>query len=69
MLSASQGYVVDSIAQVVTDGTGSASWGVRCTVEGATSLPLTVAGGVTTVNLPACVAAPAAPAPTTTKAP
>ncbi|HEX3622134.1 MAG TPA: carboxypeptidase-like regulatory domain-containing protein [Acidimicrobiales bacterium] len=66
ILSAGQGFVVDSVPQVVTDTNGAASWSVHCTVEGATSLPLTVGTGVTSVNLPACAAATVA-ATTTTK--
>lgn len=67
ILGGNQGYVVDSSPQAVTDGNGAAAWNVHCVVEGATSLSLTVGAGLTTVNLPACGAAPVA-ATTTTKA-
>lgn len=66
-LSGNQGYVVDSVPQTVTDGNGAAAWSVHCVVEGATSLALTVGGGVTSVNLPPCGSAPVV-ATTTTKA-
>jgi hypothetical protein len=67
ILSAGPGFVVDSVPQVVTDGNGAAAWSVRCTAEGANTLPLTVGAGVTSVVLPACGSAPVV-ATTTTKA-
>jgi hypothetical protein len=67
VLSGGPGFVVDSVPQVTTDGNGAAAWSIRCTTEGANSLPMTVGGGVTAVILPACGSAPVA-ATTTTKA-
>ncbi len=65
VLSGGPGFVVDSTPSVVTDASGSGSWTVHCTAEGATTLPLTVGAGVTSVTLPACGSAPAAPTATT----
>ena len=64
-LSPSAGIVLESAAQVRTDGSGSGSWFIRCTVEGASGLQLTVGNGITAVNLPPCGAA-AAPPPAAT---
>jgi hypothetical protein len=68
-LTTGPGYSVDSAPQVLTDSTGSASWTVHCLAEGATAIPLTVGAGVTSVNLPACLAAPPPAPPTTAKTP
>jgi hypothetical protein len=66
-LSPGPGQVLESSAQALTDGTGSASWRLRCVAEGPNPVSLTVGTGVTQVNLPPCAAAgAAAPAATST---
>lgn len=65
-LNAGNGFALETPAQVLTDGNGTGSWRIRCLVEGASSLPLTVGTGLTVVNLPPCGSAPVA-APTTTR--
>ena len=62
-LSPGSGYVLMSSPVAVTDGNGNAAWSLRCAVEGANSVGLALPYGLTTVNLPACVAG-AAPATT-----
>lgn len=57
------GIAVESAPQAATDGNGAASWLIRCEVEGASALSLTVGNGVTQVNLPPC-GPPAAPVTT-----
>lgn len=64
-LSSGEGIVVEGAPQAVTDANGAAAWRIRCTVQGATTLPLSVGGGATQVKIPAC--APPGPAPTTTR--
>jgi len=64
-LTVGAGQVLESSPQVATDATGAASWRIRCLIEGPLSASLTIGGGMTQVNLPACAAA-AAPAATTT---
>ncbi len=67
-LAPAPGILLESNPQAVTDGNGAAAWIIRCAAEGARSLILTVANAAaTTVNLPPCAAAPAPPAPTTTR--
>ena len=65
-LTPGAGIVLESIAQVRTDSTGTGQWFIRCTVEGASALSLTVGDGVTPVNLPPC-GPPAAASPGTTR--
>lgn len=66
-VAAGPGIVLESAPQALTDGNGLASWLIRCSAVGASTLTLTIANGVTQVTLPACVAgAPPAP-PTTTR--
>ena len=65
-LTPGAGIVLESIAQVRTDGNGAGSWLIRCTAEGASALQLTVGNGVTAVNLPPCGSAPAPPAASST---
>jgi len=67
VLTPGAGIVLDSANQAVTDGNGKASWGIRCTAEGARAVTLTIDNGTTTVNLPACGPAVPTPAPGTTK--
>ncbi|MDQ4070196.1 MAG: carboxypeptidase-like regulatory domain-containing protein [Actinomycetota bacterium] len=57
-LSAGAGIVLESAPQVVTDANGSASWQIRCTVEGANTLVLGVGTGTTQVTIPACSGRP-----------
>lgn len=64
-LSVGAGQVLESSPQAVTDATGTASWRLRCVIEGPNPVSLTVGTGSTQVNLPAC-AAPGAPAAATT---
>lgn len=60
LLTPAPGIFLDSNPQAVTDGNGSAAWVIRCAVEGAKALTLTVANAAaTTINLPPCGAAPA----------
>ena len=58
------GIVVESSPQVVTDASGTASWNIRCSAEGASTANLTVGSAGTVVNLPACVAGAPAATPT-----
>ena len=60
-LSSGAGIAVETAPQSVSDASGSAAWRIRCTVEGADTLPLTVGTGVTNVKIPACAAGGAAP--------
>jgi hypothetical protein len=62
-LSGGPGIVVESAPVVVTDGSGSASWRIRCSAEGANTVALTVGTGVTQVRFEGC-GPPVAP-PTT----
>ncbi len=62
-LSAGAGILLESSPQVVTDASGSGSWHIRCTVEGANTLVLAVGTGSTQVKIPAC--APPGATPTT----
>ena len=62
-LTGGPGVVVESPPVVVTDGTGSASWRIRCTAEGANTVALTVGTGVTNVRFEGC--GPPAAVPTT----
>lgn len=64
-LAPGAGIVLESSPQVRTDASGSGSWFIRCTAEGASQLALTVGNGVTAVNLPPC-GPPAAPPPAAT---
>jgi hypothetical protein len=66
LLSVGAGMALESSPQMTTDGTGAASWRVRCLAEGPSSVSLTLPTGATPVNLPPCTAAGAAPAATTT---
>jgi len=68
-LAPGPGISLESIPQVVSDGSGSAAWRIRCLVEGASTVSLTVGAGVTQVRLPGCAPPPAAPATTTTRRP
>ena len=65
-LGGGPGFVVESVPQVLTDSSGAASWRIRCTIEGANTVSLTIANGITQARIPSCTAAPA-PAPTTTR--
>lgn len=65
-LNPGSGYALESAAQVLTDGNGAGSWRVRCVIEGANAIAMTVGTGLTTINLPACGSA-ALPPPTTTR--
>jgi len=66
-LAPGPGILLESVPLVVSDGSGSAAWRIRCAVEGASAVSLTVGNGVTQVRLPGCGPAPApAPAATTT---
>jgi hypothetical protein len=62
VLSETPGLLLQSAQAALTDGTGSASWGFRCTVEGANTFVLTINNGSTRVTFPAC--APAGPTTT-----
>jgi hypothetical protein len=66
-LSPGPGIAIESVPQVVTDGSGSAAWRIRCGVEGANTVTLAVANGVTQVTFAGCAAPPAAPATPTTR--
>lgn len=61
------GIILEGTPQAITDANGSATWQIRCQVEGANAFTLTVGTGQTQVRIPACVVGPA-PAPTTTRA-
>jgi hypothetical protein len=63
-LSPGPGIVLESAPQALTDGNGSAAWRIRCSIEGANTVSLVIANGVTQATLPGCLAAPA---PTTTR--
>jgi hypothetical protein len=65
-LSSGAGISVESAPQLVSDASGAGSWRIRCTAEGADTLPLTVGTGVTNVKIPACTAGGGGP--TTTRA-
>jgi hypothetical protein len=65
-LAPGPGIVLESSAQVRTDGTGTGAWFIRCTAEGASTLTLTVGNGVTPVNIPPCSAAAPPPSAATT---
>ena len=65
-LTPSAGILVESSPQVRTDGSGSGMWFIRCTVEGASAMQLTVGTGLTAVNLPPCAPPGAPPAATST---
>ena len=62
-LSSGEGIVLESAPQALTDANGAASWRIRCTVQGASTLPLLVGTGTTQVRIPAC----AAPSSNTTR--
>jgi len=68
-LSVGAGQALESSPQVATDATGSATWRVRCLAEGPNPVTLTIGNGVTQVSVPACAAAGAPPAATTTTRP
>jgi hypothetical protein len=63
-LNPGPGQALESPAQVLTDGNGAGSWRIRCVTEGTNPIGLTVGTGATSINLPGCAAASAAP-PTT----
>lgn len=65
-LTPGAGLVLEGTSQALTDGNGSATWRIRCLVEGANTFQLVVGNGTTQVKIPACAAAPP-PAPTTTR--
>lgn len=69
LLGPGAGMQLESPSQAFTDGNGSATWRVRCLVEGVSSVSLTVGSGITSVNLPPCAAAGAPPPATTTTRP
>ncbi len=60
-LAGGPGIVVESAPVVVTDGSGSASWRIRCTAEGANSVTLAVGTGATQVRFDGCGPPPATP--------
>jgi hypothetical protein len=66
-LAPGPGIVLESVAQVITDGNGAAAWRIRCAAEGADSISLTVGPGVTSFKLPPCAAGVPSPATTTTR--
>ena len=66
-LTPGPGILLESVPQVLTDGNGGGAWRIRCAVEGAATLSLTVGTGVTQVTIPPCGAAPAAPTTPTTR--
>jgi hypothetical protein len=68
-LTPGAGIVLESSPQVRTDATGTGVWFIRCAVEGASTLMLTLGNGVTAVNIPPCGSAPPPPAPSTTRRP
>jgi hypothetical protein len=61
-LTPAAGIVLESAPQAVTDANGAAAWHIRCAVEGATGLTLTIGNAATQVKIPACAAV--GPAPT-----
>jgi hypothetical protein len=66
-LTPGAGLVLEGTPQALTDGNGSATWRIRCLVEGANTFQLVVGTGTTQVKIPACAAAAPPPAPTTTR--
>ena len=66
-ISLGPGQVLESAPQVLTDATGSASWRLRCVIEGPNPVSLIVGTGATRVSLPPCAAPGAAVATSTTR--
>jgi hypothetical protein len=66
-LTPGAGLVLEGTPQALTDGNGSATWRIRCLVEGANTFQLVVGNGTTQVKIPACAAGAPPPAPTTTR--
>lgn len=67
-LAPGPGILLESAPTVLTNAEGAGAWTIRCAVEGASTLSLGVGTGVTQVTIPACAAAPVAPATTATTA-
>lgn len=66
-LTPGAGHALEGPPQAITDGNGSATWRIRCLVEGANTFQLGVGTGITQVKIPACAAGAPPPAPTTTR--
>lgn len=66
-LTPGAGLVLEGTPQALTDANGSATWRIRCLVEGANTFQLVVGAGTTQVKIPACAAGAPPPAPPTTR--